>query len=341
MKKTLAVLVLAIALVVALGAAPAFAKYAGFSADNQYLDWSIASSMASQNADSASQGTSPHGGYATTTIKCAVCHSVHRGKSALLTEDKSCTYCHTPAYYGGVATAGSTASISWYTGLVTTNDGPHSGCTASYCHDGVHGVGASTYAGPQSKLLTAKADTKLLDDTTRNGYAAGTLATWSTTTRVFATGAVCSRWGCHVDSAFGIVKAGTQLPVDIDTNSGDPIGIMEGATGHRAYINGIDTSWNNEAEISKVAKTGIGQIAWKGVTYCNSCHDLTDDNNANKNAFPHANNAVISALQGKVAGVRDAVWLTAAADANTQTTAVSSYNDYTGGATVNTAEVGL
>ena len=42
---------------------------------------------------------------------------------------------------------------------------------------------------------------------------------------------------------------------------------------------GIDTSWNNEAEISKVAKTGIGQIAWKGVTYCNSCHDLADDNN--------------------------------------------------------------
>ena len=35
--------------------------------------------------------------------------------------------------------------------------------------------------------------------------------------------------------------------------------------------------------------------------------------------------------------MRSAVWLTAAPDSTTQSLAVSSYNDYTGGATVGTA----
>jgi len=122
MKKTLVILALAFALMLALGATPAHAKYAGFSSSSQFVDWSVAASLASQNADAALQTFGPHKGYATTTIKCAVCHSVHRGENKILSGGYGCAYCHTTSYYGGAAFAN---TISW---KVTSGGGPHSSC---------------------------------------------------------------------------------------------------------------------------------------------------------------------------------------------------------------------
>ncbi len=147
MKKTLIVVALATALVLAMGVSPAFAKYAGYSSSTQYVPWAEAQTLASLNADAALMASGPHAGYATTTIKCAVCHSVHRGGTDLLNEGAACAYCHTGAYYGGGAVASDL--ISW------SGAGPHaSRCTNTDCHGGPHGVGASTYAGPATRLLT-------------------------------------------------------------------------------------------------------------------------------------------------------------------------------------------
>ena len=334
MKKTLVILVLAFALVLALGATPAHAKYAGFSAAGTFVDWSVAQSMASQNADAALMASGPHKGYATTTIKCAVCHSVHRGENKLLSGGGGCAYCHTTAYYGGAAFA---KTISW--SVTPADAGPHSTCASSYCHGGPHGVGASSYAGPASKLLVAAADAQTLSNALGNGLTEASLATYDANTRVVATGGVCGRTGCHVDSMFAEITGSATQTIDGVANvQGHRVIAAASANwnagGFNPNVGNVDAAGN---PITVAIATKTGTIAWKPVEYCNSCHDLTDDNNGGATAFPHAINQVVSVAQGKVNGVRSAIWLTAGPDADTQTTAVSSYNDYIGGATIDTA----
>jgi hypothetical protein len=297
--------------------------YAGFSKTDQYVSWTTALSLGLQNADAALMARGPHSGYATTTVKCAVCHSVHRGGSALLNEGSSCAYCHTGAYYGGGAVASNL--ISWTT---STNEGPHaSRCANDDCHGGPHGVGASAYDGPATRLLTAKADAKLLADATANEIAATEFATYSDTTRALATGAVCSRSGCHTNSAFGVVKSGSDLVVSGVTGPSAADGLV---TGHRV-VAAATTNWNANGTDFPTTRTNL-TIAFKPVSYCSSCHDLKDDNNAGKAAFPHAINGVVDSAAGADGTWRVAVWLTAAANAGEQSKAVGAYNNYTGGA---------
>jgi hypothetical protein len=343
MKKTLIIMALAMVLIFALGATPAFAKYAGYNAATQYVSWTAAQELASQNTDAALMARGPHAGYATTTIKCAVCHSVHRGGTALLNEGSSCAYCHTPASWGGGAVASNL--ISWYAGGTTASGltaagGPHSSrCANDDCHGGPHGVGASVYDGPASKLLTAKADVKLLSDTVANGLVAGDLASYDAETRALATGAVCSRSGCHVDSVFGVIASGSKMAAEIDSASGAAatMGGITGelVTGHRviaaATSNWNDRDNNNVADNVGFTAAKTGTIAYAGVDYCSSCHDLADDNNAGKAAFPHAINGVVDSAVGYDGLThRPAVWLTAGDFAGAAGTriAVSAYNDY-------------
>ncbi|MBE0417479.1 MAG: hypothetical protein IBX63_06925 [Coriobacteriia bacterium] len=309
MKKMLLITTLVMVLVLAF-AAPAFAKYAGYSASTQYVPWAEAQSMASLNADAALMARGPHAGYATTTIKCAVCHSVHRGGSDLLNEGAACAYCHTNDYYGGGAVASNL--ISWSGG------GPHnSRCVNDDCHGGPHGVGASTYDGPASKLITAKGDAELEELATANGVATSEFATWSATTRVLATAGVCQRAGCHSNSMMGVVTSGAETTVTV--------GVDKKVTGHRV-IAAATTSWNADSSFSST-KTNL-TIAYKPVEYCNSCHALKDDNNAGKAAFPHSINGVVDSAAKADGTWRVAVWLTAAPNSDTTATAVGPYNQY-------------
>lgn len=326
MKKTLIIVALAAVLVFAF-ATPAFAKYAGYSSSKQYVPWAEAQSLASLNPDAADMASGPHAGYATTTIKCAVCHSVHRGGSKLLNEGSSCAYCHTSVAHGGGAVASNL--ISWD----VANLGPHgSRCANTDCHGGPHGVGASAYDGPASKLLTSMGDATLDElvaaDVTAGGDGAD-LTTWNAETRALATAGVCQRSGCHSNSMMGVVTSGAETSRTIDV-----AGRM--VTGHRVIADAT-TTWNADGSMGS-SKTNL-TIAFKPVDYCNSCHDLTDDNNGGKAAFPHAINDVISVAQGKPdTTTRPAVWLTAAPDALTQTTVVGPYNQYTAsGLTIQTS----
>ena len=263
--------------------------------------------------DAALQDLGPHGGYAITTVKCAVCHAEHQGESPLLTPGTSCTFCHTAAYFGGGAVA--SALISWSGG------GPHDeSCTSDDCHGGAHGVGASIYYGPASRLLTAKADDKLAADALANAVAASELATYSATTRVLATGAVCSRAGCHENSAFGIVTAGASLEVTGVTG----LDSMDShVTGHRVIASQTAT-WNADLSFP-TSKTNL-TIAYAPVQYCSSCHDLVDDNNGGTPAFPHAINGIVDSSAGFDGSWRAAVWLTAGAFAGDTRIAVGEYN---------------
>ena len=316
MRRIVLFVTLAAVLVIALGAVPAYAKYAGFSSTTQYIGWTTAVSLASNNADAAIQDGTPHAGYGTTTIKCAVCHSVHRGSRKLLNSGASCAVCHTNTYYGGTAFA---TTISW---KVTSGGGPHASCGSDYCHGGPHGVDASIYDGPASKLMRDSiTDDKLTADALANGVALSTLDTWNATTRALSTGALCSRDGCHSASAFGVINAGSMLSVTPGV-----VGLTS-ATGHRVIATD-SSNWNANGTDFPSGKTGL-KIAWKPVSYCSSCHDLTDDNNGGKAAFPHAINDVISTAQSKEAGKRAAIWLTAAPNSASQSLAVSGYDQYT------------
>ncbi len=85
--KTGLVVIAAACMVVAF-ATPAFAVWG----DGGYMDWATVAGL-------PGQGTSPHGGYSTTTAKCGVCHAVHSASAAgdmLLPSpvNDACTYCH-------------------------------------------------------------------------------------------------------------------------------------------------------------------------------------------------------------------------------------------------------
>ncbi len=129
-------------LVFALAATPAFAT-----TESGYVTWTV--DPPNDNPPT------PHSGYATTTTKCGVCHSVHQAPAAgelLLpaAAADACTYCHittdigVTVIYGGVV------------GNYTTEDnhGHQSpAVTCSSCH-AVHG--ANTFKGDaQVKILKA------------------------------------------------------------------------------------------------------------------------------------------------------------------------------------------
>jgi len=302
---------------------PAFTTshvYVGFSKDDQYVSWATALSLGLQNPDADLMARGPHSGYATTTVKCAVCHSVHRGGTTLLTEGSACAYCHTGAYYGGGAVA--STLISW------AGAGPHAGrCVNDDCHGGPHGVGASVYDGPASRLISEQGDAELDELAAANAIDTSELATWTATTRALSTGALCGRSGCHDDSVFGVVTSGATQTVDAGGAIPEPV------TGHRVIAEAT-TSWNANGTDFPTTKTNL-TIAFKPVSYCSSCHDLTDDNNAGKPAFPHSIDGVVSASQGADGSTRPAVWLTAAANAGETGQIVGPYDQYTGdGATV-------
>jgi hypothetical protein len=127
-----------------------------------YEDWDAT------RAGNATNGNSPHGNYATSTVKCVVCHAVHYAAPAnsgaavgdftvpsgnqeadtlLRTKAKdACIFCHATA---GVAVNGRPV----YNGLGqiivpagatggATNTGHAIGDNCSVCHSSVHGAGA-------------------------------------------------------------------------------------------------------------------------------------------------------------------------------------------------------
>jgi len=184
MKKYLLVLAMA-ALLVFSFAAVAGAKYAGYAVDGSlatkttttpsktpgYLSWGGAQHlMKDVNSVPSNLTSSPHGGYVTSTTKCAVCHSVHRAAGIGVIETAttsnangvvnqfltnggdSCVQCHTT--WGSTMTA---SLIEW--AGPESAAGPHTdvsqgntGC--STCHKGgIHGTGNSKYWGMNCFML--------------------------------------------------------------------------------------------------------------------------------------------------------------------------------------------
>ncbi len=205
-----------------------------------------------------SGATSPHGGYATNTVKCAVCHAVHNAQSGgevLLrtTVAAACTYCHidtgnvvsTMKVYGGTY---SNYTVDTPYGHQSWNSG-NSGVKCEQCHQ-VHAAGDHMTLNTQltRKILIGAKVQDLLDPYYDPRV---TTAPNNTDSKETALTKWCTR--CH-------------------KSDGDP-------GSNRTYY----TPWYSDGghvlkAIDASGYAGDGpsaqgmQVAWASSEYCSSCH---------------------------------------------------------------------
>ena len=334
MKKSL-LLVALVAVLVFSFASMALAKNAGSAAavGDGYVSWTIANSAASGQAAEAS---GPHDNYAVSTVKCAVCHSIHGApdNTFLLTKVTSaagtnagqvCAYCH-----GYGATAG--AHIVAINQAPTANS-PHSSICYQTCHAGVHGLHVSSYSVLSTKLLRYGADT-MIDAAIVDPGTGLTAATFtqpavgnaSATQLSMATGYVCAQPGCHTQSAFAVAARGDHMKVQ---SRGAVTNGTLALSGHPVIA---------AASASFVAPAGSGllpaggatgvQVAFKATNGCDTCHDLADAATTDGTAFPHNR------------GVSN-IWLTKASDASLSDQSVVQNSDSKAADGVTASGIGL
>lgn len=201
----------------------------------------------------------PHGGYTTTTTKCAICHAVHAASNSgqvLLRSSvaEACTYCHvdntfglTPLIYGGNVNNYSQADTShahnWYFDA-TANEYTGTKCTS--CHQ----VHQATQLMTNNTYLTSKL---LQGPKVQDQYA----------------------WPPPYDPRI------TDAPNDTDpdnetaltkwcTQCHKPGGVDGAMYGY------YTTGYNEETHIMKNGgdihpAAGVA-VAWAGSNYCSSCH---------------------------------------------------------------------
>ena len=127
-----------------------------------YITWgqaldamSATNTAAPTGSATAAQKASPHGNYTTTTVKCQVCHSVHKASingTMLLAGTNGCIACH------GSTTTLTTAKVSAGSSLDNRHGGLDS-CTSYLCHtESPHGVDVTEYAAGASVLLSDWSD---------------------------------------------------------------------------------------------------------------------------------------------------------------------------------------
>jgi nitrate/TMAO reductase-like tetraheme cytochrome c subunit len=249
----------------------AFAASAFAATGSTYATWGSVSGL-------PGQGTSPHGGYTTTTVKCKVCHAVHNadvpGGELLLrgTVGDACNYCHVggaggytqvyggnPANYSG--TDFSNAHNSWQ---IT---GVEQGVTCNICHQ-VHAadIAMTSNAYLTTKLL--KGDKTYLPFPSPN-YDPAAMEPLSTDTSNTALTKWCA--GCHFTRTAGTV-----------TYYGDNY------NGQSHVMTAAVAAYDNSAV------TFNGQVAWLGSNDCASCHN----SQYTTNAWPHYTTGVRFLVSG-------------------------------------------
>ena len=214
--------------------------------DTDYLDWNEVSAL-------PGQGTSPHGGYSTTTSKCAVCHSVHAasfmGESLLQSPAaEACEYCH-------VGGAGGYTQV--YDGNPANYSGSDLPNAHNYLNDGLGNVSGVACFNCHS---VHAADNRMTD----NAYLTQRLLIGPKTAAEIP--------GVNSDPLAGLPRS---------TDTSDTALAKWCATCHFT-LGGTYTYWGEYNGASHVMTTATasysgsgsytGKVAWQDSNYCASCH---------------------------------------------------------------------
>ncbi|MCL2679939.1 MAG: hypothetical protein FWF11_00455 [Coriobacteriia bacterium] len=194
MKRTFIVFALAVALVLSFSALAGADDnvWKGFSPLNPaggtpgFVSWDSALATMAQNSVPATMQATAHGGYVTTTTKCAACHSLHRATGIpqgtpapnnqyfLTAGGDSCTVCHTA--WGSMSTS---KLVEWAVNGV--NAGPHDTVNSCYaCHaGGIHGGNGSDFHVMNVFMLGNVADDQIQAEFNSGGQRRGSGALWT------------------------------------------------------------------------------------------------------------------------------------------------------------------
>lgn len=293
--------------------------------------------------------TSPHGGYTTTTIKCATCHSTHGAKpgqevllrgggnlKAANNDPNACVFCHvdsstgigldgTMVYTGsGLEVAGGPAGDGYHS--------PNPNCKR--CHGSVHGkdvMDATQYPVLAARLLRNAGygtfySTNAIAKATvaANGFDGTNVSDITSTSdaRYWAlVGAWCS--ACHK----GSFNSQTNAQANVDASS-----TTAAMTGHR--LNAVvNASWNPKTlgingGVDSFEQYSNIQIAWKPVANnCQNCHDAK--NQTGDAGFPHfaSGAAAFLGLAADANGAVTGVGVTATDSANPVITEEATLQD--------------
>jgi cytochrome c553 len=318
MKKTMFVMTVAAALILALAASA-----------SAYVSWSTGN---------AANAKGPHADYQTASTKCGVCHAVHgaavsgktgtdysqtgapvswtatTGPTEMLLRSSvadSCRYCHIDTAIGGVQLyQSSTGSV------YGTWGGPgHKGSSSSACVS-CHAVhGANTYKGAnEAKILRlAISGTKYPQPdvigsgnpniNTRNPAIQPLFTTWAqaqvSNRKYEQQSAFCS--SCHTNYSSSadatIAKSGKNYDDPSAANLSKTHSMVIASSSFTSQTAGVTpvedvggVVTNSAAGTALGATTGAGNpVAFKNSTACRSCHDAgsTDQTGVSMDSFPH------------------------------------------------------
>lgn len=235
-KKLLLVAVAAAVMLVAI-AAPAFA--------GGYLAWTQVSAL-------PGQGTSPHGGYTASTVKCQVCHAVHYANATgelLLnsTVASACNYCHVGGAGGYTQVYNGQPSNYQGTDYATAhNAGIVNGVTCTECHQ-VHAAQnvMTANAALTSKLLRLRTPVDVVAGAPQSGE---------------PTYVAMSKWcaDCHYNRGLNGQAVGASSSVSYYYN--------QARNGRSHVMTAAGATYTNPAA------TTTTKVAWSGSTVCMECH---------------------------------------------------------------------
>lgn len=335
-----------------------------------YLQWWVVNPADSrQGANGAvfvkpeDNAGSPHGGFLTSTVKCAVCHAVHTAAPAqnaaapvadTLLRTKAadaCGYCH--------VAEGNTVMDPVFGGVwpIPAEAGHALGePTCTECHTNVHGAGAeSAVPSVAGKLLTLATDygtgspgggstilsrvAAIEASAVAQGYGATprvtgyTVAEYSTLVnddiKNQAVGVFCG--GCH-EGSYANTLPGASASNALGARAGE-------FSGHRTMADATDT-WNAFGAKVSSSEMSSTKVADAPAQSCYSCHDADNGFDTGTKAFPHNWGTVTGETLVYNAGLDEFenqtfAWLLKASD--------SSRSDETtsGGVTGKSAHIGI
>lgn len=223
-----------------------------------YADWS--------NGGANAAVPSPHAGYDLNTVKCAVCHAVHKGPAngQILLRDtaaNACVYCHIQTSVGNVQLYN--ANLLNYTTDTNNNHSSLAGCQNCHTVHGANAIQSAAFPDVTARILKQQPGGYSVQATaTADGY------TYASGTRANVITAFCTTCHPYFVGSYEETHAGS-------------LGTGGSFKGH--ILTGTINNYSNPNRGGGVP----AQVAFASSAQCRSCHD---DGGTQEGAGIHADN---------------------------------------------------